>query len=98
MWFSLLDALFTGLAVFIALELHTKVAKVREIYGGRLPLKEIVKPYSNLLEKTEMLPPMDYEEYEQHMLDQSDRGELLKKVLGKLPWTSKGKNSQSSDS
>ena len=94
---SLLDALFVGLAVFLAMELHTKVAKVREVYGGRLPLKEIIKPYSNLLEKTEMLQPMDDEEYEEHMSNENDGG-LKKSILSKMPWISKGNNSQSSDS
>lgn len=95
---SLLTALFTGIAVFLALELHGKISKVRDVYGGKLPLKEVFKPLISLIEKTEFLPPMNDEEYEQYMFDQSDKGALVKKVLAKTSWISEEKKSQSSDS
>lgn len=97
---SVLSAILNGLAVFLALELHYKIVKIREINNGKVAVKELVKPLTKLLEdqKTEFLPPMNDEEYEQHMLDESGRGELLKRVLNPFKWKSKGKNSQSSDS
>lgn len=100
MWLSaLLNALFTGIAVFVALELHKKVVEIRRAYGGRLPLSELTKPYSTLIEdqKPEFMLPMTDEEYEEHMLNESGRGELLKSVLSKLPWKSKEPTSRSSD-
>lgn len=101
MWLSaIIHALFTGLAVFIALEIHGRADRVRSVTGGGLTLKKMAQAWNGLVEseKTEFLPPMNDEEYEKHMMDESGRGELIAKVLGKLPWTSKDKNSQSSDS
>lgn len=100
MWSSVLDALFTGLAVFLALELHYKVKQVREVSGGKVTFEGMTKPMADLIsdQKTEFLPPMDDEEYEKHMFEQSGRGELVRTVLSRLPWISKVKNSQSSDS
>lgn len=97
---SLIDALFIGIAVFLSLQLHWKVSQVRDVNGGKLVIKDMVKPVTQLLAdtKTEMLPPMDDEEYERHMEETSERGQLLQAVKAKFAWKSKDNNSQSSDS
>ncbi len=94
MW--LLNALATGIAVFCALELHVKADKRRETNGGKLiNIPNALLPKS---EKTEFLPPMTDDEYYAYMNEESSNGQLLKGVLAKKPWTSKGHNSPSSDS
>lgn len=88
----LLNALFTGLAVFIALELHRKI-EAKRAKG------EPILPFSNPLEeKAEFLPPMTDEEYTAYELAESERGGLLRTIKAKMPWTSTSQKSQSSAS
>ena len=92
---SLLDALLIGVSVFLALQLDYRVTEVRKVNGGRFVVKDALKPLQTLIEdnKPEMMSPMDDEEFEAHKQEESGRGELIRKVLGK--WKSKDKNSQS---
>lgn len=94
----MLDSLLVGLAVFLALELHYRVVKVRDVNGGKVVIKDLVRPMTALMEDTkpEMMAPMDEDEYNAHIEANSERGHLLKKLNGL--WNSKDKDSQSSDS
>lgn len=99
----IVEALLTFIAVFSALELHRKLATARKTKSVR-DSEGIIKKITDKLvavaddQKAEYLPPMNDVEYEQHLLDENGRGGLLRAVLNKVPWTSKGRNSRSSDS
>lgn len=82
------------------MQLHWKATQVRDVNGGKLVVKDMVKPITDLLAdtKTEMLPPMDEDEYEKHMEETSERGQFLHSIKERFAWTSKDNNSRSSDS
>lgn len=96
---ALVNALFSGLFLFLALELHYKVVKVRESNGGRVPLRDLARPIADLTEdqKAQFVDAFDEEEYEDH-LNGGGRSQLLAKLKDLAPWNSKGNKSQSSDS
>jgi len=87
----ILNALLTGIAVFISMRLNRVVEK--RIEEGR-PLS----PWSPVREKAEFLPPMNDEEYDTYMDENSGHGELTKSVLAKMPWNLNRPKSPSSDS
>lgn len=90
---SLLNALFVGVAVFTALELHVRLSVKRE--NGE-PL--VKTPWSPTSTKAELLEPWTEEDYETHLKENSSRGQLLRKVISSAPWSSRHQKSQSSDS
>lgn len=92
---SIIQAIATAIGVFIAMQLHWKATEVRSANNGKLVMKDMAKPITDLLEDTkpEFMLPMDEEEYEAYMEKQSEHGQLINKVLGK--WKSKDNKSQS---
>jgi len=76
----MLEALLTGLTVFLALRFDRYLERIKE---DEKTLAQVVRE-ALPSEKAEVMLPMNDEEYNQYLLDLSSRGELLNKL--KKPW------------
>lgn len=81
----MLGALFIGLAIFTALELHDYRKRRREQPQTTPSVEQIVRSILPQ-EKAEYMLPMDDGEYERHMEAQSSQGELNDSL--ESPWQS----------
>jgi hypothetical protein len=96
MW--LLNAFTWVTLIFLAVELHGFLERRRALpKGERRTVERVVR---SLLpqEKAEFLQPMDDEEYQEHLDEESGRAPLVQSLIDKLPWNSKHPKSPSSDS
>jgi hypothetical protein len=99
MW--LLNA-FTWVAlIFLAVELHGYLERRRAIpKEERRTLRQVTRFLLPQLpqEKAEFLRPMDDEEYQEHLDEESGRSALVQTLIDKLPWNQQPPKSPSSDS
>jgi len=94
------NALAVFLAIFCSLELHAYLER-RRVNPEEPTLKQRAEEALRSIlpqEKAEYMPPMNEEEYENHLLDLSGRNDLLTKLDAKLPWNSEHPKSPPSDS